>query len=264
MNDSFFEEIHAASRILGYELSAEELARISQEENMGESELKAIDAVFRYMKEKKTDAIISMLLKTSRLPLKEPKTFENFDFDNLHGKSIETLKNLQTLSALYARKNIAFIGPPGVGKTHLAMAFGRACCIQGFKTYFIKATELNQKFQDARKYGREGSMISSLVKPTCIIIDEIGRCIFDKENTRMFFDLVDRRYNKDCPNAMIFTSNISPDKWGEFFSEDSTLLCTLDRIFDEATVFMMKGDSYRGRGQETIAIHAGRVTKPTT
>ena len=79
----------------------------------------------------------------------------------------------------------------------------------------------------------------------------------------MFFDFVDRRYNKDCPNTMIFTSNISPDKWGEFFSEDSTLLCTLDRIFDDATVFMMKGDSYRGRGQETIPIQAGRIIKTT-
>ena len=205
---------------------------------MGESELQAISNVFKYMKKKKTDAIISMLLRTSRLPLKAPKTFENFDFNNLHGKNIETLKNLTTLSALYARKNVAFIGPPGVGKTHLAMAFGRACCDKGLKTYFIKA-------------------------PTCIIIDEIGRCVFDKENTRMFFDLVDCRYNKDCPNTMIFTSNISPDKWGEFFSEDSTLLCTLDRIFDDATVFMMKGDSYRGRGQETIAIQAGRLIKST-
>lgn len=263
MNNAVFEEVHAASRILGFEISAEELAQISQEENMGESELQAIAAVFQYMKNKKTDAIISMLLRTSRLPLKAPKTFENFDFNNLHGKNIETLKNLTTLSALYARKNVAFIGPPGVGKTHLAMAFGRACCDKGFKTYFIKATELNQKFLDARKYGREGSTITSLVKPTCIIIDEIGRCVFDKENTRMFFDLVDRRYNKDCPNTMIFTSNISPDKWGEFFSEDSTLLCTLDRIFDDATVFMMKGDSYRGRGQETIAIQAGRIIKTT-
>lgn len=263
MNNAIFEEVHAASRILGFELSAEELAKISQEENMGESELQAIANVFKYMKKKKTDAIISMLLRTSRLPLKAPKTFENFDFNNLHGKNIETLKNLTTLSALYARKNVAFIGPPGVGKTHLAMAFGRACCDKGLKTYFIKATELNQKFLDARKYGREGSTITSLVKPTCIIIDEIGRCVFDKENTRMFFDLVDRRYNKDCPNTMIFTSNISPDKWGEFFSEDSTLLCTLDRIFDDATVFMMKGDSYRGRGQETIAIQAGRLIKST-
>ncbi len=261
MNSNAFEEIQAASKLLGFGLSCEELAQIAQDGNIGEQEIEAIRKVFLYMKNKKTDAVISMLLRTSRLPLKAPKTFENFDFETLHGIEIDTLKNLPTLSALYARKNIAFIGPPGIGKTHLAMAFGRACCFQGYKTYFIKATELNQKFNDARKLSREGKAITSLVKPSCLIIDEVGHCVFDKENTRMLFDLVDRRYNKDCPSTMIFTSNKSPDKWGEFFNEDATLLCTLDRIFDDAIVFMMKGDSYRGRTQKTIAIQAGQPAK---
>ena len=139
------------------------------------------------------------------------------------------------------------------------MAYGRECCLRGMKTYFLKATELNQKLVDAVKYGREGSTVNSLVKPTCLIIDEIGRCVFNKESTRMFFDMIDRRYNKEGPSIMIFTSNKGPDKWGEFFSEDSSLLCALDRIFDDATVFMMKGDSYRGKKLETIAIETGRA-----
>ena len=75
----------------------------------------------------------------------------------------------------------------------------------------------------------------------------------------MFFDMVDRRYNKEGPNTIIFTSYRSPDKWGEFFSEDSSLLCALDRIFDDATVFMMKGESYRGKRFETVAIETGRL-----
>ena len=74
----------------------------------------------------------------------------------------------------------------------------------------------------------------------------------------MFFDMVDRRHNKEGPNTMIFTSNMSPNKWGEFFSEDSSLLCALDRIFDNAPVFMMKGNSYRGKRLETRAIETGR------
>ena len=138
------------------------------------------------------------------------------------------------------------------------MAYGRECCCKGMKAYFLKATELNQKFMDAIKYGREGSAINGLVKPSCLIIDEIGRCVFNRDATRLFFDMVDRRYNKEGPNTMIFTSNVSPDKWGEFFNEDSSLLCALDRIFDDATVFMMKGHSYRGKKLETIAIETGR------
>ena len=70
--------------------------------------------------------------------------------------------------------------------------------------------------------------------------------------------MVDRRYNKEGPSTMIFTSNKSPDKWNEYFSEDSSLLCALDHIFDDATVFMIKGDSYRGKKLETIAIETGR------
>lgn len=109
----------------------------------------------------------------------------------------------------------------------------------------------------ARKYGREASTINGLVKPSCLIIDEVGRCVFDMEATRMFFDIIDRRYNKEEPNIMIFTSNKGPDKWNEFFSEDSFLLCALDRIFDDATVYMIKGNSYRGKKRETIALTAG-------
>ena len=227
----------------------------------------AIASVFSYLHGKKSDQIVATQLRMSRLPLKESKTFENFNFSVLHGKQMGALRALPSLSALYAHKNLAFIGPQGVGKTHLAMAYGRECCLRGMKVYFLKATELNQKFTDARKYGRESSVINGLVKPSCLIVDEVGRSVFDKENTRMFFDVIDRRYNKEGPNTMIFTSNKSPDKWGEFFSEDSSLLCSLDRIFDVATVFVIKGNSYRGKQCETIALSAGepiRVTKNNT
>lgn len=84
-------------------------------------------------------------LKLSRLPLTEPKTFSNFDFSYVHSNNLEKLKNLSTLSPLYEHRNLAFIGPPRIGKTHLAMSFGRACCELGNKVYFLKATELNQR-----------------------------------------------------------------------------------------------------------------------
>lgn len=63
---------------------------------------------------------------------------------------------------------------------------GRQCCQLGLKTYFLKATELNQRLTDARKYGRESSTINGLVKPSCLIIDEVGRCVFDKENNIIY------------------------------------------------------------------------------
>lgn len=257
MSDSFFEQIQNAAKYLGLDLNAQEMARLAVDCGFSGENIQAVAEILTYLQQKKKENIVSTLLRMSRLPLKEPKTFEGFDFGQLHGRQTEALKDLPSLSALYAHKNLAFIGPQGVGKTHLAMAYGRRCCQNGLKAYFLKATELNQRLTDARRYGRESSTVNGLVKPSCLIIDEVGRCVFDKENTRMFFDIIDRRYNKEGPNTMIFTSNKGPDKWGEFFTEDSSLLCALDRIFDDATVFMIKGNSYRGKKCETIALSAG-------
>ena len=257
MNESSYEKICDHASYLNLNLEPQELAQFIFDHQYDDHQIEAINNLLEHLAETKRENIVATLLKMSRLPLKEPKTFENFDYSRLHGKQIDALKELPNLSALYARKNLSFIGPQGVGKTHLAMAFGRLCCENGLKTYFLKATELNQRFHDARKFGRESSVINGLVKPSCLIIDEVGRSVFDKENTRMFFDVIDRRYNKDVPNTLILTSNKSPDKWGEFFSEDSSLLCALDRIFDTATVFMIKGNTYRGRKCETVALSTG-------
>ena len=176
------------------------------------------------------------------------------------GEHAAQIRNLPNLTALYSRQNIAFIGPPGVGKTHLSMAYGNACCQKGLKAYFIKATELNEKFTKARRTGTESSAISGLVRPSCLIIDEIGRSIFDMENTRLFFDMIDRRCSKEGPNCMIFTSNLTPDKWRDFFREEDSLLCALDRTFDAAIVYLMIGESYRGRNLKTYSIE---ISDPT-
>ena len=257
MSESAFERIQSCAAYLNIDVYTQELARFMEDKTFSESDLKAVLDTFEYLKIRKQESIVATLLRMSRLPLKEPKTFEDFDFSLVKSKNADALRGLSTLAALHAHKNIAFIGPQGVGKTHLAMAYGRACCMSGYKTYFLKATELNQRLTDARKYGHESSTINGLVKPSCLIVDEVGRCVFNKENTRMFFDIIDRRYNKEGPNTLILTSNIGPDKWSEFFSDDDSLLCSLDRIFDTATVFMMKGQSYRGRKCETIAIETG-------
>ena len=257
MTDNHFEVISQCARVLNIEPFAAGLAQFSHDNNLSEESLIAVESVFRHMAQMKNETVVNTLLRTSRLPLKNPKTFDNFDFSRLHGNHIDRLTNLPALTAVYAHRNLAFIGPQGVGKTHLAMAYGRACCEKGLKAFFLKASELNQRLLDARRMDRCGPAINFLVKPSCLIIDEVGRCVFDKENTQLFFDLIDRRYSKESTSCMIFTSNRQPDTWSEFFSGDSDLLCALDRIFDDASVFIIKGDSFRGQKLETIKLEAG-------
>lgn len=264
MNESVYERIGEASGYLKLDLKATDVAELAARENWTEEHLKYVADMFFFMKSQEEEKTVQTLLRLSRLPLKEPKTFQNFDFSQIHGREAEMLQNLSTLAALYGRRNLAFIGPQGVGKTHLAMAFGRACCEKGYKAYFLKASELNQKLTDAIKYGHENSTINGLVKPSCLIIDEIGRCEFNKTNTRMFFDVIDRRYNKEGPNTLILTSNLQPSRWGEFFGENSSLLCSMDRIFDMATVFNIKGQSYQGKQLQTVTLAAGQPSSLPT
>ena len=247
MNDSVFETVEKSSQVLRLDFSSIEYAKLAEEQELSEAQIQAVAMVFEHLQRKKVETTIHTLLKMSRLPLKDPKTFNNFDFSVINGRDAVKLKTLPSLSAIYAHRNLAFIGPAGTGKTHLAQAFGNECCQRGIKTYFIKMSELRDKFTAARRAGKEASILNGLVRPSCLIIEEVGHCEFDKENTRLFFDLIDRRYNKEGN-----------------FNEDDALLCALDRIFDDATVFNIKGESFRGKKLETGALQTSRVKAPAS
>lgn len=165
----------AASR-LGIAVGAEELATLASDLDLGDGEMAAVAATFSYLAEKRRLASIETLLRLSRLPRREPKTFEGFDFSRIQGRDAAALGKLPSLADLYAHRNVAFIGPGGIGKTHLAQAYGREFCMRGLKTYYIKATELRDRFQKAVQRGNPSRVVSSLVKPSCLIVDEVGRC----------------------------------------------------------------------------------------
>ncbi len=117
---------------------------------------------FRYFSilGKKAVTAIHTLLKLSRLPLKDPKTFENIDFSVIKGRDAERIKVVSSLSAIYAHKSLAFIDPAG---THLAQAFGYECCLLKTETYFIMMSGLRDKFTAARRNGKETSVLNGLV-----------------------------------------------------------------------------------------------------
>lgn len=245
----------AAAR-LGLQLTTAEVAALASDHDMGDAELGALAVTFDYLAEKRRRASIETLLRLSRLPRREPKTFDGFDFSRIQGRDAGALAKLPALADLYAHRNVAFIGPGGIGKTHLAQAYGRECCMRGLKTYYVKANELRDRFQRAAERGSAQRAVATLARPSCLIVDEVGRCVFDRACTDLFFDVIDRRYEKEGPNTMILTSNMAPSSWDEFLAGDEALLCALDRAFDKASVLMMRGPSYRGRGLDTYSVEA--------
>jgi hypothetical protein len=132
-----------------------------------------------------------------------------------------------------------------------ALCYADSACL-------IEATTGNTHKMMVR-LSQKASILNGLVRPSCLIIDEVGHCEFDKENTRLFFDLIDRRYNKEGNYNIVFTSNKNPSLWRGNFNEDDSLLCALDRIFDDATVFTIKGQSFRGKKLETVALQTSGV-----
>ena len=138
MKETIFEQVASAASVLKLDLSAEEFALFAEDREFSEAGMEAVQMLLGYLSEKKQQTTIQTLLKMSRLPTKAPKTFENFDFSLLKGKDVERLKVLSSLNAIYSHRNLAFIGPAGTGKTHLAQAFGYACCQHGLKPISLR------------------------------------------------------------------------------------------------------------------------------
>lgn len=122
MNSNNVSSLEKSLSVLKLKFSTDEVASYMIETDFSDKQMQAVSDVFAEFARRKEEASVNFLLKCSRLAMKNPKTFENFDFSELSGKGVEKLRSITTLAPIYAHRNLAFIGPAGTGKTHLAMA----------------------------------------------------------------------------------------------------------------------------------------------
>lgn len=154
------------------------------------------------------------------------------------------IRELCRLEWIGTGENVLFLGPPGVGKTHLAIALGRLAVTHAYSTLFISATSLINALERARKEGTVNERLNILNKPRLLIIDELGYLPISAETSHLFFQLICRRYEN---KSIVITSNRPASEWGMIFGDPTVATAILDRLLHHCTVITIRGDSYRLR-----------------
>lgn len=182
------------------------------------------------------------LMKLATLP--SIKTMEQYDFAFASGAPRAQIQELAALSFIERAENVVFLGPSGVGKSHLAQALAYRAVMAGIKTRFITAADLMLQLATAHKQERLNYYLNrSVIGPRLLIIDEIGYLPFGREEANLFFNVVAKRYER---GSIILTSNLPFGQWSSAFADDQTLTAAmLDRLLHHAHIVQIAGESYR-------------------
>jgi len=188
----------------------------------------------------KTAKHITMRTHLARFPF--VKGLEAFDFSYQPSLDKKQLQTLASCHFIEHGENVVILGPPGVGKTHLAVGLGLKAIEQGYRVLFTTAAALIQTLTRALAEGRFEDKLKVYTMPRLLIIDEIGYLPIDRAGANLFFQLISRRYER---GPMILTSNQSFGAWGEVFGDRIIATAILDRILHHAITINIRGNSYR-------------------
>ncbi|MFZ0875996.1 MAG: IS21-like element helper ATPase IstB [Pseudonocardiaceae bacterium] len=193
-------------------------------------------------------------IRAARFPAR--KSLEEFDFDHARGLKRDTIAHLGTLDFVAGRENVVFLGPPGTGKTHLAIGLAIRACQAGHRVQFATAAQWVARLAEAHHAGRLQTELVRLGRSPLLVIDDVGYIPFEADAANLFFQLVSNRYERA---SLIVTSNKPFGRWGETFGDDVVAAAMIDRLVHHAEVISLKGDSYRLKDRDL-----GRVPAATT
>jgi DNA replication protein DnaC len=200
----------------------------------------------------------SLVTRTRLAKVSATKTLATFDFEAQPSIDKRLIEELSTLSFLDRADNILFLGPPGVGKSHLAAALALRALEEGYTAYFITLNQLMNSLKDADMNNKLEKRMRTYLKPKVLVIDEVGYLPLDRAQANLLFQLVSRRYEK---GSIILTSNKSYGDWGNFLGDSVLAAAILDRLLHHSITINIKGESYRLRERRKAGISQVPPTK---
>ncbi len=227
-----------ALKLNGIEINIKNYLRKIEKKEM--SVVKALCELTDIEIEMKRERAIQGCVKVANFPF--IKNLDQFDFDFQPSINREEVYGLERLEFLENKENILFVGSPGTGKTHLSVAIGVEAAKNRKSTYFINCHELILDLKEAQKENRLEKRLKHFARYRLLIIDEVGFLPMDGDGSKLFFQLISRRYEK---TSTIITTNIELSRWNDVFGDPVMANAVLDRLLHHSTIIRVVGESYR-------------------